>query len=222
MSHDLTVDDMDITHCWNSEGTWGDRSCEELKRVQRCRDCKVFRQAGRQLLERPVPEDYAQHWSKQIARADEGQTDKGHAVLIFRIGDEYFAFAANKIGEVMPGLPTHQIPHAKGSALQGVVSIRGEIKLLVSLRQVLEIADEHENHGDAWIIRAWSGSDELVFSVTALCGIYRYQPAELTAVPATLSASISELTAGMIDWQEQHVALLAEPALYKRIVRGLR
>ncbi len=223
MSRDINSDQVNVTQCWNSVGIWGDRSCDELTTVQRCRDCKVFKQAGRQLLERPMPRGYTQHWGKLIAQANARQGNKGTAVLIFRIGSEYFGFAASQVGEVMPALTTHQIPHVQGSILQGMVTLRGELKLLVSLRQLFGIADALDQPtADAWMIRAWSRADTLVFPVSELCAMHRYQAADLKAVPATLSASMAESVAGMFDWKEHHVALLNEHSLYERLVRGLR
>jgi len=222
MSVELKNSDMALAHCWNSKGTWGNRSCEALATIPGCRECNVFRQAGRQLLERPAPEAYAAHWAKQIGQADQRQADKGSAVLICRLADEYFAFIASKIGEVMPSLPSHQIPHTRGSILKGMVSLRGELQLLVSLRQVLDIADEHEAAEDAWMIKAWSGSETLIFSVSELCTVYRYQAAELKPAPATLSAAMAALTTGILQWNGHAVALLNASILYEQMIRGLR
>ena len=57
-----------ITYCWNDIGVSGDSSCAELKTVIHCRNCSVYRGAGRTLLQRNSPEGYVEEWTDILAQ----------------------------------------------------------------------------------------------------------------------------------------------------------
>ena len=71
-------------HCWRRIGVYGgDHSCERLKSEIHCRNCAVFREAARGLLQRemtPLP---------PLSSALEATRDSdSRSVLAFRLGSE--------------------------------------------------------------------------------------------------------------------------------------
>src|SRR5208282_1093127 len=135
--------------CWNRIGVSGDRSCPELISFVHCRNCPVFAAAARSFFNRPAPEGYLAEWSRWLAGSDDhdaGKTDKRHedseglqshgaglSVLIFRLGAEYLAFRTQVLAEVTRLHPVHHVPHRSNQILAGLVNLRGQVELCVSL-----------------------------------------------------------------------------------------
>ena len=44
--------------CWNSEGIWGDSTCEKLLEAIHCANCPVYSDASKELFERKIPAEY--------------------------------------------------------------------------------------------------------------------------------------------------------------------
>ena len=145
-----------ITYCWNDIGVSGDSSCAELKTVIHCRNCSVYRGAGRTLLQRNSPEGYveewtdilAQDWQEAAAKAEEeGSTlvkketvnDEIVALVIFRVSQEWLALPAWVVKEITHIHPVHTLPHRSNHVFAGIVNIRGEILMCILLRNLLAL-----------------------------------------------------------------------------------
>jgi chemotaxis-related protein WspD len=136
--------------CWNRIGTSGDRSCPELNTHIHCRNCPVFASAARAFFDRPAPEGYLAEWtqwlasSEELARHEAGETlaesDRDRVgVLIFRLGREWLAFRTQTVAEVTVPRPVHRIPHRSNATLIGLVNLRGQLQLCVSLHGLLGV-----------------------------------------------------------------------------------
>jgi chemotaxis-related protein WspD len=136
--------------CWNRIGTSGDGSCPELQRHIHCRNCPVFASAARAFFDRPAPGDYLAEWTQWLARSEEpGGQDAGDelaagerdrvGVLIFRLGNEWLAFRTQTIAEVTLPRPVHRIPHRSTDVLIGLVNLRGQLQLCISLSGLLGV-----------------------------------------------------------------------------------
>ena len=60
-------------------------------------------------------------------------------MLIFRLGDEWLAFRTQTIAEVTMPRPVHRIPHRSNDILIGLVSLRGQLQLCISLHGLLGV-----------------------------------------------------------------------------------
>ena len=137
-------------NCWNRIGTAGDRSCPELENHVHCRNCPVFASAARVFFDRPAPDGYVAEWTQWLASAEQrtrqtsgealAESDRDRVgVLIFRLGDEWLAFRTQTIGEVTMPRPIHRIPHRSNAILIGLVSLRGQLQLCISLHGLLGV-----------------------------------------------------------------------------------
>ena len=125
--------------CWNKIGVTGDRSCPELLTHVHCRNCPVFATAGQRLFERDSPAGLIAEWTKQLAEPDI-VTERGTvSVLIFRVGHEWLAIDTELLVEIAELRPIHTIPGRSNERLVGLVSIRGELELCLSLGGLLGI-----------------------------------------------------------------------------------
>jgi chemotaxis-related protein WspD len=80
--------------CWNAIGVSGDRSCAELLEMIHCRNCPVYAQAGRSLLEREIPANYQLEWATSVAEEKTEPAAGTLSVVIFRLGQEWLALSA--------------------------------------------------------------------------------------------------------------------------------
>ncbi|MFO0890911.1 MAG: chemotaxis protein CheW [Isosphaeraceae bacterium] len=138
--------------CWNIIGTSGDGSCPELEAHIHCRNCPVFASAARTFFDRQAPDGYLTDWTRwlsgtsELTRNDAQERDRDQvSVLIFRLGQEWLAFRTTTVVEVAIPRPVHRIPHRSNEILIGLVNLRGQLQLCVSLHGLLGIARD----GDA-------------------------------------------------------------------------
>ncbi|MCC5669299.1 chemotaxis protein CheW [Nostoc sp. CHAB 5784] len=218
-----------MLNCWNQIGITGDRSCPELKTHIHCQNCPVYSWAGRSLLEREAPQEYIDEWTNLLSKEkSEKSLEVGHQIVsiktitvgIFRLQQEWLALSAQLIKEVMPISTIHTLPHRSNNIFLGLVSLRGEVQICISLKEFLgiETADGDrqkispviyermvvvEKFGNPW-----------VFPVDEICGMHRIHPMELTNVPATLSKMPENYTQGLFNWKNQKVGYLDDELLF--------
>ena len=205
-----------VERCWNFIGIEGDRSCPQLATYTHCRNCPVYSTAGRYLLERSIPEDYRHEWTQLVAksRASENSqishtlpTTQTLTVVIFRLQREWLALSAQIFKEMALPSVIHTLPHRSNQILRGLVSIRGELLLCISLSHLLnlEVADTAvqtvspvvysrlvvlEKAGNTW-----------VFAVDELYGVHRFHRDELQDAPKSLTQGTQTYTKGLFHWQ---------------------
>jgi len=221
------------SQCWSKIGVWGDRSCSELNNHTHCRNCPVYSTSGRNLLEREVSSAYISEWTQLIAK--EKANTNGHSlqtlatisVAIFRLGGEWLALPANLFKEVNQVSSIHKLPHRSNSVFLGLVNIRGELQMCISLTALLGIdstatASQSSSHvvykrmvvvekdGNSW-----------VFPADEIYGVHRLPPEELINVPINVSQSPNSYTKGMIRWQDKHVSYLDDELLFYTLSRQI-
>jgi chemotaxis-related protein WspD len=218
-----------IESCWKTKGVWGQEQprCPELSRVIHCRNCEVFTQVGRNLLERELPEEYLSEWTQVFAAKKEDKLLGTIAVVIFRLKKEWLALPAQLFAEIVKIERAHRIPHRNNKILMGVVNIHGDIQLCVSLTQLLGIEanyDKTKENRRAYkrMMVVNRDGERWVFLVDEIEGIYRVHPNILQNVPVTVSKSNSAFTKGIFKWQDKYVALLDEELLLYKLTRSVQ
>lgn len=223
-----------IDDCWNKIGVWGHirPRCPELERVIHCANCRTYSAAARQLLGRGMSAEYMQGYAEVIAqdKPDIRRRDLV-SVVIFRIGDEWFGLRTHLFQEVIECRSVHSVPHRRGKVLLGLVNIRGELQLCVSIGHLLGIRKgEVQEPGAAkgiyerMVVVAKEGV-RYVFPVSDVRGIRRYSPGDLLAPPATVTHGARAYLSGMILLKdgdaEHHVACLDGDLLFSGLERGI-
>jgi len=207
--------------CWNQIGVSGNGSCPELETVIHCRNCSIYAAGGRHLLERRPPAGYLREWTKALAVAKaEEQAEDTLSVLIFRLGQDWLALPTHVCQEVAEMRPIHTLPHRSGPILQGLVNIRGEIRLCVSLNQLLGLEsvsnpDQTTNPKSrpCLLVVAHRG-DHWVIQVDELHGIQRFPRGALRDAPVTVAKATPALTRGVLDWHDAGVGYLDDELLF--------
>lgn len=201
---------MSRPDCWNGIGVWGREKprCVKLKQVTHCRNCEVYKQAGRQLLERPLPVEYLQDLAQHFRRT-KAVAETAESALIFRLGDEYLALPTIVFDEVVAVRPSHTVPHRSNAIFSGLVNLNGRLEPRVSLGGLLGVLKTTESsQGDTTrllVMRARSGI--FAFPVSEVVGTYR--PPVDTIKPIFESFG-----------SEQKLVYLKHTFLYKNITVG--
>ncbi|KAM3112277.1 chemotaxis protein CheW [Phormidesmis sp. 146-33] len=218
-------DSTSTIDCWNHMGVEGDRSCDRLATVLHCRNCSVYSTAGRSLLEREVViADIAQSTQTIAAESTVDRLKSNEetlSLIVFRLGEEQFAFSVRLLQEVIHPTAIHTLPHRSNEVFLGLVSIRGEILLCASLQQFLglEAASEVRPDAERMLVvgvdhRKW------VFPIAEVEGIYRAPLSEIREAPIVITRA-NTYTQGILEWNNQPVSYLDAERLIDRLDRGL-
>lgn len=224
-----------IKNCWDKIGVTGNRSCSELKTVTHCRNCSVYSNAGRSLLEREAPEDYLSDWTEVLTKASSKTVNQGAivqsansiSVMIFRLEDEWLAFPVRLLQEVTQPCVLHTLPHRSNALFSGLVNIRGEILLCISLHYLLELNPAATTSSLPTAVAAKKmvviaqQSSRWVFTVDEVGGFHRFRPDELQNAPVVVSKATEAYTQGVIRWQGRKVNYLDSESLFYTLNRRI-
>lgn len=226
---DIRTDD-----CWNKIGVWGHvrPRCPELDKVVHCSNCKIYSSAARQLLDRDISQEYMQEQAHILAEnKSEKKLHNTSSIVVFRIGEEWLGLPTHLFQEVVQFRSVHSVPHRRGKILRGLVNIRGELQLCVSLGQLLDIK-KGEVQGtnvakgiyERMIVIAKEGV-RYVFPVGEVRDIKRYSSGELLMPPSTVIHSAKDYLCGMVLWkdgeEERYIGCLDEALLFPALERGI-
>ena len=220
--------------CLKRTGLWGDRSCPELTVHGHCRNCHVFQSAAAILLNRPAPEGYREEWRARIAHPRVCKEPGSLSLVLFRIGGDWLALAASAFLEIADLRPIRSLPHRRSEALLGLVNIRGELLLCVSLPTLLDFEPSPAPIASAPLkVTAAGGglpprllvlthrNHRTVFVADEVHVGHRCHPGELRPVPATVSLAAASHMEGVITWKGINVGVLDRNLLFNTLDRAL-
>ena len=161
----------------------------ELKKHVHCRNCPVYSAGAAELLDGDPPASYLADRTSHFAQPKRAEDIETRSVVIFRVASEWLALPTSVVMEVANLLPIHSLPHRQNGVVLGLASVRGELLVCVSLRQVVGAeplaAASHERRDTAYrrllVIRR--EAVRVVCPVDDVHGIHRFHPRELKAVP---------------------------------------
>jgi len=97
------------------------------------------------LLHRTIPDGYRAQTTAQIAASAQHISRSSlFAMLVFRLGQEWLALPAAICQQVLSPVKSHSLPHRSNRTLIGVVNVRGQLLLKVSLFEILGLARSSE------------------------------------------------------------------------------
>lgn len=224
-----------VNDCWNRIGVQGNRSCQELVAHIHCRNCPTYSAAASALLERELPARYLDERTDDFAQQKHDTRHDTHSATIFRIGMEWLALPTASLVEIAETRPVHTLPHRKGGFVLGLVSIRGELLICVSLGELLGLepatvnrqeahkdvkqAASQEVYGRLLVIQGEGG--RLVFPADEVHGVHRYHPSQLQQVPSTIDKLASPYATAMLRLNNRSVGCLDAQLLLYTLQRSL-
>ncbi len=221
------TDVEDIENCWKIIGVWSDQGgqCEKLQTVIHCRNCEVFTQAGRSLLERELPDDYVQEWTSVLADKKTDELIGTLSLLVFRIEKEWLALPSLLFAEVIEVAKIHILPHRPNPVLQGLVNVHGEVCLCISLRALLGIESldstaQMPNHPRMLVMG--DAKQRWVFRVDEIHGIQRLHPSRIQPPPISAQKTGAGYSRGIFAWNSKQVAVLDNELMLRQLSRSVQ
>jgi chemotaxis-related protein WspD len=183
------------------------------------------------LLDRPLPAGYREEWAKHFAQPERSDADEEGAdertVVVFRIGDEWLALPAHLFDEVAEPRRYHSLPHRRDNLVLGIVNVRGELLVCVSLGALLGIGEARTADGGGRttaferLVVIGRDSRRLAFPVDEVHGIHRYTGRDVLDVPATIGKSASSFAVALIAWKGGTVGRLDDKLVLDALDRSI-
>lgn len=221
------IDALELADCWNQIGVSGDQSCPKLEQHVHCRNCEVYAGAARRNLQRPVTDDYREHWAAHFREPRQDRAHEDGAVLVFRIGREWLALPAAVIDSIAPQAEAHRLPHRDGAGLLGVVNVGGKLYPAISLAILLgiDVRDAPKAAGRHTFARLvvvrWEGQS-YALPAADLHGIVRYASRTIKAPAATINKGLERFLTGVLTHADMHIGILDAPLVAHQMARLLR
>jgi len=161
-----------------------------------------------------------------LARQKEaGQRDK-EVAMVFRIASEWLALPGACCLEVVSQRPIRRLPHRSNRALAGLISVRGELLLCLSLEEPLGLARAADTPGPTSssaprLLVVGTSRCKLAFSADEVLGLQRYSPEMLGSLPATNAHAVPRLTRGILTLNQRKIGLLDEERLFSALEKAL-
>ncbi|MEI7728817.1 MAG: chemotaxis protein CheW [Verrucomicrobiota bacterium] len=221
------VNHSEITTCWKHIGVWGDGSCKNLPTYAHCRNCPDYRRAAAALLDREPPPGYYEDWTQRVAQPRQPRLTGTKPVVIFRLGGEWLALPTTSFQEVAELRPVHSLPHRADTIVKGLINIRGELLICISLAALLgletapEPAAKKSRSAHQRLLVATHQTGRVVFPVTEVHGSRRYHPDDLKPLPSTVALTTARYSIGLLAWQQHLVGVLDAELLFYTLNRSL-
>ena len=208
-------DKLSINDCWNKIGIWGSElpRCEKLEEYIHCRNCSIYSEAGRNVLERNLTKNYEKDWAVVYSQDKQEHITDKVSLTIFRLGDEMLAIPTEYIMSINDIGNIHTVPHQKSDILHGLINLHGELKICISLgrligltKAVKEVAKKHRVYNR--MIEISKDGKEYTFVATEVLGVHQIIEKDLKDVPATISQSKGTFTQSLIEWKDFDVSYL--------------
>jgi chemotaxis-related protein WspD len=216
-----------INDCWNRIGVRGDGSCPELLQFVHCRNCPVYSAGAAALLDAEAPASYFADRTAHFGTAAPAADGETRSVVIFRVASEWLALPTTVVIEVSNLLPIHSLPHRPNRAVLGLASVRGELLVCVSLRQIVGAeplaAAGPERHDTVYqrLLVLRREAVRVVCPVDEVHGIHRFHPRELSELPTTVAKATVAYSTALLAWRGHSVGTLDDQLLFYTLRRSL-
>lgn len=183
--------------------------------------------SANRLLERSPDESYVDEWTALLAKGQELPRDTHEvAAVLFRLGKEWLAFPALYLSEVTNFKVIHRIPHQRNPVFRGLVNLRGQLRICISLANLLEIKETEETfvHKEIYYKRMIAISKEgnqWIFPVDEVAGVYHFNLEQMKNVPVTVVKSKVNFLKGVIEKHGLNVGYIDEELLFASLQRSL-
>lgn len=211
---------MRAADCWNRIGIWGDRSCPELKVQLHCRNCPIYSAGAARLLDAKISEEELTRLALHYATPQIEERVGTVAVVVFRLGAEWFALPAVAWREVVALRPVHSLPHRRDKVVTGIVNVRGELLVCVSLATALGVEPTTQSIAPRFAV-IQRAADCFVFPADEIAGLHRYGATDLTSAPITLARLQAPCTRGMLALADHAVGVLDADCVFQTLNRSL-
>lgn len=218
----IPVQTVSSHYCWRSIGVYGNRSCKRLDEFVHCRNCPVFAGAAREALNRPNPVEALEESPNKGLFADERRTEKRSSILAFKLGNEWLGINTHVLSEVATDRAARRIAHRAGGLIEGLVNIRGELQLCLSLHGILEIDQQTPASRDRSRLVVIKNENQIwVFRAGHVKGVSGFSQSQLHAPPAKISDTLRQHVLGVVRFDGATISVLNTDTLFEAFQRAV-
>lgn len=139
-------------------------------------------------------------------------------LVIFALGDQWFAFPGGNIREILAGAQVYFVPGCPTS-LDGVINVRGDIESVVRLHDLLGLTGTR-TAGDS-ILLGRSAHMSSGIRVDRVVDVVDLPQSTIQSPPATLPERLRTFVSGVLSFQDHPVAVLDLERIFADYARGL-
>jgi chemotaxis-related protein WspD len=166
--------------------------------------------AARQLLNSRPPTDYRKEWTLNVAEERSDSPDDTEAILVFQLGDHWMGLSAVTVEHVTEMETIHSLPHRSEEVLRGVVNIRGELMICVSLGRWFGFHKAARNPRSLMgpeerLVVTRVRHDRFAFPVSRVRGVRTFESAQLTPPQERDHPVVDDFTRGEIQFEETRI-----------------
>lgn len=207
----------ELDHCWRRIGVQGgDHSCERLVETLHCRNCPVFAAAARTLFEREAPIEPTSDWLRDLRRPGSTRT-----ALVFRLGNQWLGLPPAMVAEVAANPPVRRLAHRTEGRIEGVVNVRGELRLCVSLVELLGLGRRGLAESGARLMLVEDEGGVLAFRCDEVRGLVPYTEDAVQPPPDTLPSPLDVCVDALLPFAAGHAALLNAAAVARLLRKAV-
>jgi chemotaxis-related protein WspD len=211
-----------VQDCWNRIGVRGDKSCAELTRHAHCRNCPTYSATAASLLDRDMRGRTDDGWKQDFAAAAPPVQHRTRSAMLLRIGEEWFALPMLALDQVIEQRAIHALPHRRNPALLGLVNVRGQLLICVSLARLLGVAEAATTEAGGQRMVVMRGANgRVVFPADEVQHNIRFHDGELLTTPSTTRRALAGFTLGLLKADKGLAALLDGEKLADAVEQGL-
>lgn len=206
-------------HCWQTEGVYGNASCDLLKTIAHCRRCPEYSKSGRNLLDREIPESFIKEWLEGLSIPQNETLAESQSYLVFRLRNEWLALRTIFFEEALEKRTIHSIPFKSNKLLLGLANINGELILCVDPAEMLDLT-KSDKETDAYMMVVSNGKDRYVFPVDEIKGIFPIMPESIKKPPTTISRAGISFTMGICIIDESEIGIIEAEKMFIALERS--
>lgn len=184
--------------------------------------------AAAQLLDRNVSSDSLREWTDNVCVEQKLAEIDYRSILVFRIASEWMGIETAPLEEVTDASTVRRLPHRLGTLVQGIVSLRGEVLVCISLETLLglqkqqQYSQQNPKTAPPRLVVCKTHAGKFAFVASEVYGVERYLTRELRPVPSTVLKSPNNYTAGILNWKDHlTIGCLDTARLLASIDKGL-
>jgi purine-binding chemotaxis protein CheW len=152
---------------------------------------------------------------KEIVNVDEPAVK----LVIFALGEDCFAFQAERIHEILAQADVFFVPGCPPS-LEGVINVRGDIESVIRPHELLHLPDTGADRSSSILLGSGGGIRSGI-RVDRVVDVVDVPQSTIRPAPATLPEHLRTLVLGVLRFQEQTVAVLDLDQMFADYARGL-
>jgi chemotaxis-related protein WspD len=179
------------------------------------------------LLSRAPPKDYISEWTHLLKQQKpEEKDEQSTSVMIFRLNAEWFAMPTKIFRLVTEIRPIHHLPHRITPTVQGIVNIRGQARLCVSLKYIFGIDTEQNKESYSRfsyprMLMMEKDGVFFVFEVDEVFGIFICDENRVENVPVNVTKSSTNYLKGIFKWENKSVGYIDQELLFYSLQRSM-